>query len=593
MLSLEIREKFNKFFLDRKHKLVPSSCLIPEDETVLLTSAGMQQFSKYFTGEKDVLKDFGARELISTQKCFRTGDIEEVGDDTHHTFFEMLGNWSIGNDKQSGYFKEGAIEMALDFFVNEIGLDKEKFSITIFKGDDEIPKDTESIEIWKKHNIPENRIIEFDREDNFWGPTADTGPCGPCSEIHYDRGEKYGCGKENCGPNCEKCERFVELWNLVFIEYYRKADGTFEKLPQTNVDTGIGFERLVAIIQNKKSAYETDLFFSVIQKLEQVSGKKYNDYQKEFRVIVDHLKGSMFLIADGVQPSNVGKGYILRRILRRIIGIAFRFNFPKNWYLDLIKELQNIYGKFYNEINNPEILKVISNEEEKFLKTIERGFEEFGKKISDKKQINAKDSFYLYQTYGFPLEVMKDLCEEKKVSFDEQGFKQEFKKHQDISRAGAEKKFGGLGKDADYQAVKLHTATHLLHQALREVLGEKVKQMGSDITDKRLRFDFTYPEKMTSEQITQVEDLVNKRIKEKLRVEKQEMLYNKAIKLGAIGFFKNKYPEKVNVYTIGDFSKEICAGPHINNTDELAGFRIIKEESSSAGIRRIKAILNE
>jgi len=593
MQSFELREKFNKFFEESGHKIVPSSSLIPEDDTVLLTSAGMQQFSKYFTGEKDVLRDFGSRHLISAQKCFRTDDIEEVGDDTHQTFFEMLGSWSIGVDAEKGYFKEGAIKLALEFFIEKIGLEKDKLYITIFKGNKEIPRDEESFEIWQKYGIPKQKIIEFDEGDNFWGPTADTGPCGPCSEIHYDRGEEYGCKKESCGPNCKDCQRYVELWNLVFMKYYKNVDGSYEKLSQTSVDTGVGFERLVSVLQKKDSAYETDLFFPAIQKLEGISQKNYKEFQKEFRIIVDHIRGAIFLIADGVLPSNIGRGYILRRILRRAIGIGYKFEFSKVWYLGLVREFQNIYKKFYPEINNEKIIEVIAIEEEKFLKTIEGGFKEFEKKATGKTEISAKDLFYLYQSYGFPSDLMRDLCVEKGIAFDEQGFKQEYKRHQEVSKTGAEKKFGGLGKEADYKAVKLHTVTHLLHQALREILGKEVRQMGSDITNERLRFDFTYPEKMTPGQKEQVENLVNEKIKEKLRVEKQEMLYSKAIELGAVGFFKNKYPERVNVYTIGDFSKEICAGPHIKNTDELGGFKITKEESSSAGVRRIKAILNE
>ena len=446
MKSSEIRKKFTKFFEKKGHKIVPSSSLIPADETVLLNSAGMQQFVKYFTGEKDVLKDFGNKHLASTQKCFRTDDIEEIGDDTHHTFFEMFGNWSIGIDEKNEYFKEGAIKLALEFFVDEMGLEKDRFCITIFKGENGIPRDNESFEIWQKNGIPKERIKEFGAKDNFWGPTALAGPCGPCSEIHYDRGEQYGCGNANCGPNCPKCKRFVELWNLVFMEYYKKAGGAFEKLPQTNVDTGIGFERLTAVLQNKSSAYETDLFYPVIQKLEKISGKNYNDFQKEFRIISDHLRGSMFLIADSVEPNNIGRGYILRRILRRAIGIAFRFNFPENWYDDLIKIFQDIYSEFYSEINNPKIKEIIKQEETKFLKTLENGLKEFEKTVEKEKTISAENSFYFYQTFGLPIDFMKDLCAEKKISFDEQGFKEEFKKHQEISRAGAEKKFGGLCK---------------------------------------------------------------------------------------------------------------------------------------------------
>jgi len=597
MRSEVLRQKFINFFEKRGHKIVPSSSLIPEDKTVLLTSAGMQQFIPYLTGEKDVLEDFDTRHLASVQKCFRTPDIEEVGDDTHHTFFEMLGNWSIGEDPDKGYFKEGAIKLALDFFINELGLDKNKFWITIFKGEGDIPRDEESLRIWQEQGIPKERIVEFGLKDNFWGPIAETGPCGPCSEIHYDRGEKYGCGDKKCGPNCEKCRRFVELWNLVFMEYYREGDGTYRKMRQRNVDTGIGFERLVAVLQAKDSAYETDLFFPLIEELEKLSGKSYGEWKRVFRIISDHLRGSVFLISDGVRPSNIGRGYVLRRILRRMIRFARKLDFQKEWYRDLILRIQEIYGDFYPEIKNKEVFEVIKEEESRFLKTLEKGLVELNRLLDSKsetaggKNITGEEAFNLYQTYGFPLELTEEIGAEQGFKVDREGFEEAQKRHQEVSRRGAEKKFGGLGKEADYQAVKLHTATHLLHQALREILGDHVKQMGSDITTERLRFDFSHPQKLTAEEIKKVEELVNKKIKEDLEVIKEEMSYKEAIERGALGFFKEKYPDKVSVYSIGDFSKEICAGPHVNRTSELGRFKIIKEESSAAGIRRIKAIL--
>jgi alanyl-tRNA synthetase len=419
MKSEVLREKFIKFFENRGHKIVPSSSLIPEDKTVLLTSAGMQQFVPYLTGEKDVLKDFGNRHLASIQKCFRTPDIEEVGDDTHHTFFEMLGNWSIGEDPERGYFKEGAIKLALEFFVDELGLDKNRFWITIFKGEAGIPRDNESFNIWQKYGIPKERIVEFGLKDNFWGPTAETGPCGPCSEIHYDRGEKYGCGDINCGPNCEKCKRFVELWNLVFMEYYREGDGSYRKMTQRNVDTGIGFERLTAVLQGKDSAYETDLFSSLIEELERLSGKSYDEEKRVFRIISDHLRGAVFLISDGVRPSNIERGYVLRRILRRMVRFARKLDFQKEWYKDLIVKTQEIYGDFYPEIKNEEIFEVIKEEENKFLKTLEKGLAELNHllrsktKTAKEKIITGEEAFNLYQSYGFPLELTEEIAKEK------------------------------------------------------------------------------------------------------------------------------------------------------------------------------------
>lgn len=581
MNSNKLREKFLEFFKKRGHKIVPSSSLIPEDETVLLTSAGMQQFVPYLSGERDVMADFKTRQLTSAQKCFRTPDIEEVGDDTHHTFFEMLGNWSIGK----GYFKQGAIELALDFFINEIGLDKDRFWITIFKGEKGIARDEESFRIWQEKGIPKERIKEFGLEDNFWGPTSETGPCGPCSEIHYDRGEKYGCKHSICGPNCKKCSRIIELWNLVFMEYNKNEDGSYSKLSQSNVDTGIGFERLTALLQTKDSAYETDLFSRIIKKLEQISEKKYEENKKEFRIIADHVRGAVFLISDNVLPSNIGAGYILRRVLRRAIRYGRILNLKKDFLVPLAKEIISVYMKDYPEIksNETDIFSVISKEEEKFEKTLERGLKEI-KRIP---QMTGEKAFSIYETYGFPLEITEEITKVK----NREDFFKALKKHQKVSRAGKEKKFGGLGKEADYEAVKLHTATHLLHQALRDVLGKQVKQMGSDITPKRLRFDFFHFAKMTEKEIKKVEEIVNSKIKQDLEVKKEKMLYKEAADSGALAFFKEKYPPKVTVYSINDFSKEICAGPHIKHTSELGKFKIIKEESSGAGVRRIRAVL--
>jgi alanyl-tRNA synthetase len=646
MTSRQIRQKFLEFFKNRGHKIVPSSSLIPSDTSVLFTTAGMQQFSLYLSGEKDPIKKFGGRHLISCQKCFRSDDIEEVGDDTHNTFFEMLGNWSIGQDKNGKYFKEEAIKYALEFFVNELELDKNKFYVTIFKGDENIPKDKESEKVWMENGIPEEQIKEFETEDNFWGPAGEIGPCGPCSEIHYDRGEKFGCGKPDCGPNCPYCQRFVEIWNLVFMKYYKKFKFSAESgqtlkaeknekisyeyilLPQGNVDTGIGFERVVSILQNKPSVYETDLFFPIIQEIEKLSSKKYNEDKKSFRIISDHLRGSCFLISEGILPSNLAQGYILRRLLRRTIRYAKILNLPndlpagrQDWYLNPIKKIIEIYGETYPEIllKESEIIKVIKDEKEKFGKTLEKGLKELNKlfhigKVERIKpnqkpkvfnRVDAKEAFYIYQTYGFPIEMIQEELAKKFLLVDEEEFNQELKKHQEISRAGAEKKFGGhgieklatgsrtlpTGRQKPKVAVKLHTATHLLHAALREILGNDVKQMGSDINEERLRFDFSYSQKMTPEQIKKVEEIVNQKIKEDLLIKMEEMDYQKAITSGALAFFKEKYPKQVKVYSIRDFSKEICAGPHINRTGELGIFKIQKEKSSSAGVRRIKAVL--
>jgi alanyl-tRNA synthetase len=599
MNSQELRDKFLRFFEERNHKIVKSSSLLPTDPSVLLTTAGMQQFSLYLSGKKDPIEDFGSRHLASCQKCFRTGDIEEVGDDTHHTFFEMLGNWSIGQD-ETGYFKEGAIQFAMDFLVKELGLDKDRFYVTVFKGEGNIEKDEEAIGLWLNQGIKRERIIECSKKDNFWGPVSDIGPCGPCSEIHYDRGEEYGCGRPDCGPNCDHCKRVVEIWNLVFMQYNRNKDGEYELLSQTNIDTGIGFERLVSLLNHKDSSYETDIFEDMIKKVEEASGKRYEDDKKAFRVIADHTRSAMFLAGDGVEPSNVGQGYILRRIIRRgvryskMLGIEDRLSLGDY----VIAKYSNVYPELSEK--KEQIYEVIRKEEEKFEKTIKSGLSVLEKILEQgKDSITGEEAFDLYQSYGFPLELTEEIAQERGLSIDKAGFEECLKKHQDLSRAGAEKKFGGVGKDAGEEGAKLHTATHLLHAALRKVLGDGVQQMGSDINVERLRFDFSYGQKMTPEQIKEVEELVNQKIKEDMVIEKEEVSLSEALGSGALAFFKEKYPETVRVWTIcnpgtGDkFSKEICAGPHVSRTSELGSFKIVKEESSSAGVRRIKAILEK
>lgn len=612
MKSSDIRKKFLNFFKDKKHKIIPSSSLIPSDSTVLFNSAGMQQFNTVLSGEESVIEKFGSRTLTSCQKCFRSNDIEEVGDDTHNTFFEMLGNWSIGKDDKEGYFKEKAIEYALEFFCDVLGLEKNKIWITIFKGEKNIPKDEESIQIWQKNGIPKERIIEFGMQDNFWGPVVNTGPCGPCSEIHFDRGEKFGCGKKTCGPNCPDCQRFVELWNLVFMEYNKNKDSEYIKLPQKNVDTGIGFERLVAILENKNSAYETDLFLPLIKEIEELGDKKYEEAKKSFRIISDHIRGAVFLITEGIVSSNIGRGYILRRILRNSIRHAEILNLKKYWYINLIKKTINIYKEIYPEIKDKEtdIITIIQNEEEKFKKSLKKGLIQFDKLLKAKidseqesKIITGKEIFDLYQSYGFPLEMTEELAKERGFELDKKDFQKEFECHQKVSRKGAEKKFGGHGiskiedQKSKIKITKLHTATHLLQSALRNILGENVKQMGSNINSERLRFDFSFDRKLTDEEIKKVEGLINQKIKDSLNILEEDMPFEKAIEAGALSFFKERYPKNVKVYTIinqktGEvFSKEICAGPHIKNTSELDIFKIIKQESSGAGIRRIKAIV--
>jgi len=544
MTSKELRKKFLEFFEKKGHKVVPSSSLLPADPSVLFTTAGMQQFKPYYLGEKS---PYGSN-IASCQKCFRTSDIEEVGDNKHLTFLEMLGNFSFG-----GYFKKEAISAAYELLNSKFKIQNSKLTFTYFKGNKEVPEDIESKKIWLKLGIPENKIIGMSREDNFWGPTGEEGPCGPTTEIHFNG---------------------VEVWNLVFNEYYQDKNKKLTPLKQKGVDTGMGLEGLAMIVQNKNSVYETDLFSPIINEIP-------SENEKARRIIADHIKSSVFLISEGIFPSNVERGYVLRRILRRAIRYGKLLNLSKNFLIPLAQKVIEIYKDIYPEIKSQEtdILTAIQIEEEKFEKTLETGLKEI-KKIP---QMTGEKAFFIYETYGFPLELTEEITR----VIDREKFFQSLEKHREISRAGVEKKFGGGGEFSP----ALHTATHLLHAALRKILGEHIKQMGSDITSQRLRFDFSHPQKMTPEEIKKVEDLVNQKIKEDLEVKKEEMPYEKAIKSGALAFFKEKYPEKVTVYTIGDFSKEICAGPHIKRTSELGQFKITKEESSGAGVRRIRAVL--
>jgi alanyl-tRNA synthetase len=567
MSSNELRKKFLNFFKKKGHTIVPSSSLIPTDPSVLFTTAGMQQFKPYYLGEPC---PFGPN-VASCQKCFRTSDIDEVGDERHLTFFEMLGNFSFG-----GYFKEEAIKFAFEFLFEELKLPLSNATFTVFEGDEEVPEDRESFEIWQKLGISKDKIKKCSREDNFWGPTGLEGPCGPTTEIHIDG---------------------IEVWNLVFNEYYKDREGKLTPLKQKGVDTGMGLERLAMVVQNKSSVFETDLFEPILRVLSTSNIEHRTSNIRSQRIIADHIKGSVFLISEGILPSNVERGYVLRRILRRAILHSKILNLPKNSLIEAAKKVIEIYKSVYPEVlsNQADILTVIEGEREKFEKTLDEGLKKFEVMFREGKFNLLSGSgiaaFDLYQSYGFPLELTQEMVKEKGGVLNVEEFKEALRKHQEISRVGAEKKFGGLGVITDYNMVKLHTATHLLHAALREILGEKVKQMGSDITPERLRFDFSFDRKLTEEEIKKVEDLVNQKIKEDLEVKKEEMSLKEALKSGALAFFKEKYPERVTVYTIGNFSKEICAGPHVKRTSELGKFKILKEESAGAGIRRIRAIL--
>ena len=582
MKAIEIRNKFLKFFEEHNHKVIPSAPLIPiNDPSVLFTTAGMQPLVPYLLGEKHP----EGNKLTDYQKCVRTNDIEEVGDNRHLTYFEMLGNWSLGD-----YFKKDAIAMSYKFLTEELGIDPEKLSVTCFAGDADAPKDIEAFEAWKNAGIPEERIYFYGKEDNWW-IAGEEGPCGPDTEMFLDTG-KPACS-ENCQPSCN-CGKYVEIWNNVFMEYYKSKDG-IKKLEQKNVDTGLGLERMAMLLQKVETPFDTELFKPVMEELEKL--EKIDDI-KSRRIVAEHLRSSIMIIADGGRPSNIDRGYVLRRLIRRMTRHMSKLQIDLENISDLIDLTINNLNEMYPELQTKrDIIKnVIIEEKDKFIKTLGHGEKEFEKVINkleqeNKNVIDGKTIFKLYETYGFPPEITADLAQEKGYKIDLTEFDKLFKEHQEKSRLGSEQKFkGGLAEQNEITTA-YHTATHLLHQALRNVLGDHVKQSGSNITTERLRFDFSHPEKMTPEQIKQVEDIVNEQIKRDLNVVSEEMPLEEAKKSGAIGLFENKYGDTVKVYTIGDFSKEICGGPHVKHTGELGHFKIKKEESSSAGIRRIKAIL--
>ena len=583
MKAIEIRNKYLNFFKKHGHAVIPSAPLIPEnDPSVLFTTAGMQPLVPYLLGEKHP----AGKRLTDYQKCVRTNDIEEVGDNRHLTYFEMLGNWSLGD-----YFKEEAVSMSFDFLTKELGIPAEKISVTCFAGDEDAPRDEVTAECWRKAGIPDERIYFYGKDDNWWIAGED-GPCGPDTEMFYDTG-KEPCS-ENCQPSCD-CGKYVEIWNNVFMEYYKSKDGKYSKLKQQNVDTGMGLERITFLLQGKTTPFDTELFAPVMEKLESL--QKVDDI-KSRRIIAEHLRSSMMIISDGGRPSNIDRGYILRRLIRRMTRHLNKLQISLDELGELIELDIDILKEMYPELdkNRDTIKQVILEEKDKFVKTLSHGEKEFEKAIQRLKQenkdtIDGQTIFKLYETYGFPPEITSDLAEEQGFKIDMTEFDKLFKEHQDKSRMGSEQKFKGGLADQNEQTIKYHTATHLLHKALQIVLGDHAKQKGSNITTERLRFDFSHPEKMTKEQLQQVEDIVNEKIREDLPVTCEEMTVEEAKKAGATGLFENKYGEKVKVYTIGDFSKEICGGPHVKHTGELGKFKILKEESSSAGVRRIKAIL--
>jgi len=589
MTAKEIRQKFLDYFRQKGHAIIPSAHLLPEnDPTVLFTTAGMHPLVPFLLGEKHP----SGTKLASVQKCIRTGDVEDVGDDTHNTFFEMLGNWSLGD-----YFKKEAIEMSFEFLTGSkwLNIPIEKLAISVFKGDEDAPRDMESAEIWKSLGIPDHKIVYLTKKDNWWGPAGKTGPCGPDTEMFYYVGGKTP-PKDSNPENDE--DNWVEIWNDVFMQYNKTADGKYEPLEQQNVDTGLGLERAAAVLQGKRSVYDTELFLPIIEKIKEIENATHkgneDHYTKAYRIIADHIRAAVMMAGDGVRPSNLDQGYVMRRLIRRAIRYGKFLGIEKNFTHIIAKEVIRVMSDMYPEIKNEEtILNVFQREEEAFRKTITSGLKEFEKLIGRLKgdMISGTDAFHLYDTYGFPIEMTIEEARKHNLSVDEKGFKKAFEAHQEKSRAGAEQKFAGGLQDQSDATTALHTATHLLHAALRKVLGGHVEQKGSNITAERLRFDFSHPEKMTPEQIREVEKYVNEAIKSDAEVKTETMGVTEAKEKGAIGLFEGKYGDKVKVYDMSPWSKEICGGPHVENLGKLGKFKIKKEESCGAGIRRIKAVL--
>jgi len=602
MDSFQLRQKYLDFFKSKEHAVISSASLIPEnDPTVLFTTAGMHPLVPYLLGEKH---PSGSR-LTDAQKCIRTGDIDEVGDTTHHTFFEMMGNWSLGD-----YFKKDSIAYSWEFLTSPewLGLDKTRLAVSIFEGDSDAPFDEDAYSLWleifSREGLPAERIAKLPKKNNWWGPAGVTGPCGPDTEIFYWVGDKDDIPSWFKDDN----DLWVEIWNNVFMQYNKNAEGKFEPLAQKNVDTGLGLERVTAIMNGLSDNYRTDLFVNLITKIEELSAKKYGEdveMTRSMRIIADHVKAATFIIGDprGITPSNNDQGYVVRRIIRRAIRYGRQIGIGKNlWLRDIativISDYKSVYGEL--EKNGAFILDNLDKEQEKFERTLERGLAEFNKLSGN--NISGSDSFMLYQSYGFPLEITEELAKEKGISVDKAGFEEELKKHQDLSRTASAGKFKGGLADSGEETTKLHTTAHLLLASLRKVLGDHVYQKGSNITPERLRLDFSHPEKMTPEQITEVEKMVNEAIGQDYKVICEELPIDQAKARGAMGVFDSKYGEKVKVYTVchmegggadyaNAFSQEICGGPHVEHIGLLGHFKIQKEEASSAGVRRIKAIL--
>jgi len=582
---MNLKDLYIEFFINKGHKQIPSAPVVPEnDPSVLFNTAGMQPLIPYLMGQ---VHPYGTR-LVDYQKCIRTNDLDSIGDKTHHTFFEMLGNWSLGD-----YFKEESITYSFEFLTKVLNIPVEKIAVTVFEGDESIPRDEVSANIWKSLGISEDKIAYLGKEDNFW-IAGETGPCGTDTEIFYFRSNDEVPSKFD-----PKDERWVEIWNNVFMQYNKALDGTITELPKKNVDTGMGLERVAAILEGVDDNYKSSVWTDIIKIIENVSNKKYEGNELSMRIIADHIRTAVFVSADpaGIKPSNTDQGYILRRLIRRAIRHAKRLEIDinSNWEEQIALGILNQYSKYYKELvdNKEVVLEVLKNEKIKFNRTLEKGLREFEKITSNLEDniLNKDLAFRLYDTYGFPIELTEELASELNIKVDVEGFKEKFKAHQELSRTASAGKFkGGLAGDGEVET-KYHTATHLLNAALKEVVSKDVHQKGSNITSERMRFDFSCDHKLTDEEKKQVEDLVNKWISESLNVKVEQMNKEDAIKSGAECMFIEKYPDIVTVYSIGNVSKELCGGPHVKNTSELGCFKIVKEEASSAGVRRIKAIL--
>ncbi len=590
----ELRETYLKFFESKGHKIIPGASVIPEnDPTVLFTTAGMHPLVPYLMGAME--HPAGTR-LTDVQKCVRTGDIDEVGDAAHLTFFEMLGNWSL-ND----YFKREAITWSYEFLTEHLGFDPARLNVTVFAGEEGIPADEEAVEIWKSVGIPEERIFRLPREDNWWGPAGTTGPCGPDTEMFIDTG-KAKCSDE-CRPGCH-CGKYIEIWNDVFMQYNKNAEGKFEPLGRHNVDTGMGVERTVCMLSGAPTVYDTEIFAPIMAKIDELSGQTDVDAETKLRarrIIADHMRTATFILCDpkgGVKPGNVGANYVLRRLIRRAIRYSRMLGIAPGFTVKLAETICEKYKNVYPElgINLAQCKLDLEAEENRFNQTLDKGEAMFNKvaeqlKLHNQSEISGKTAFKLYDTFGFPFEMTLEMAEKAGLTVDKAGFEEANRKHQELSRTTSAGSFKAGLQDNSEVVTRMHTATHLLHAALHKVLGPTANQKGSNITPERLRFDFTWPEKMTDEQLKATEDLVNGWIRDAIPVTKKMTTVEAAKAEGAMALFGAKYGDQVSMYTIGNVSKEICSGPHVANTSELKSFKIQKEQSSSAGVRRIKAVI--